>query len=108
VAALPGAFCAQRAEPVRPPAASAGAAADEGGDRVGNAQAAQAALAAAITELEKKAPKVARLLEESGEEILGVYALPEAHRKRMRTTNMLERQNQELKRRTRVIRVFPA
>lgn len=25
----------------------------------------------------------------------------------MRTTNMLERQNQELKRRTRVIRVFP-
>ena len=36
-----------------------------------------------------------------------VYSLPEAHRKRMRTTNMLERQNQELKRRTRVVRVFP-
>ena len=70
-------------------------------------EAAKAALAAAIAELEKKAPKVARLLEEHGEEILGVYALPEAHRKRMRTTNMLERQNQELKRRTRVIRVFP-
>ena len=70
-------------------------------------EAAKAALDAAIVELEKKAPKVARLLEESGEEILGVYALPEAHRKRMRTTNMLERQNQELKRRTRVVRVFP-
>ena len=70
-------------------------------------EAAKAALAAAIAELEKKAPKVARLLEEHDEEILGVYALPEAHRKRMRTTNMLERQNQELKRRTRVIRVFP-
>ncbi len=70
-------------------------------------QAARAALRAAIAELEKKAPKVARLLEDHGEEILGVYALPEAHRKRMRTTNMLERQNQELKRRTRVIRVFP-
>jgi len=70
-------------------------------------EAAKAALAVAIAELEQKAPKVARLLEESGEEILGVYALPEAHRKRMRTTNMLERQNQELKRRTRVIRVFP-
>ena len=39
--------------------------------------------------------------------MLGVYALPEGHRKRMRTTNMLERQNQELKRRTRVVRVFP-
>jgi transposase-like protein len=70
-------------------------------------EAAKAALAAAIAELEKKAPKVARLLEEHGEEILGVYALPEAHRKRMRTTNLLERQNQELKRRTRVVRVFP-
>jgi putative transposase len=70
-------------------------------------EAAKAALGVAIAELEQKAPKVARLLEESGEEILGVYALPEAHRKRMRTTNMLERQNQELKRRTRVIRVFP-
>jgi putative transposase len=70
-------------------------------------EAAKAALAAAIAELEKKAPKVARLLEEHGEEILGVYALPEAHQKRMRTTNMLERQNQELKRRTRVVRVFP-
>jgi len=70
-------------------------------------EAASVALAAAVAELEKKAPKVARLLEASGEEILGVYALPEAHRKRMRTTNMLERQNQELKRRTRVVRVFP-
>lgn len=70
-------------------------------------EAAKAALGVAIAELEKKAPRVARLLEESGEEILGVYALPEAHRKRMRTTNMLERQNQELKRRTRVVRVFP-
>ena len=70
-------------------------------------EAARAALAAAIAELEQKAPKVARLLDECGEQILGVYALPEAHQKRMRTTNMLERQNQELKRRTRVIRVFP-
>ena len=70
-------------------------------------EAAKAALAAAIAELEDRAPKVVRLLEECGEQILGVYALPESHRKRMRTTNMLERQNQELKRRTRVIRVFP-
>ena len=50
---------------------------------------------------------MAQLLEEHGEEILGVYCLPEPHRKRMRTTNILERQNQELKRRTRVVRVLP-
>jgi hypothetical protein len=49
----------------------------------------------------------ARLPEKHGDEILGVYALPETHRKRMRATNMLEQPNRELKRRTRVIRVFP-
>jgi transposase-like protein len=58
-------------------------------------------------ELQKKAPQTALLLEELGEEILGVYALPEPHRKRMRSTNMRERQNQELKRRTRVVLIFP-
>ena len=70
-------------------------------------EAARTAMRQAIAELEKKAPRVARLLEEHGEEILGVYALPEEHRRRMKSTNMLERQNQELKRRTRVVRVFP-
>jgi len=34
-------------------------------------------------------------------------ALPAPHRKRMRSTKMLERWHQELKRRTRVVRVFP-
>jgi len=68
---------------------------------------AQEAIGQAAAELEKRVPKVARLLEEHGEEILAVYALPRAHRKKMRTTNLLERQNQELKRRTRVVRVFP-
>jgi transposase-like protein len=48
-----------------------------------------------------------RLLEEHSMEILDSYALPEAHRERISTTNMLERQNQELKRRARVLRVFP-
>ena len=70
-------------------------------------EAALTALQAAIEQLQTKLPRVARLLEEHGEEMLAVYALPEEHRKRMRTTNMLERQYQELKRRTRVVRVFP-
>ncbi len=69
-------------------------------------EAAMDALKTAVAELHKKAPKTASLLEEHGEEILGVYALPEPHCKRMRTTNMLERQNQELKRKTRVVRIF--
>jgi transposase-like protein len=57
-------------------------------------EAAKNALAAAIAELAKKAPKTALLLEEHGEEILGVYALPEPHRKRMRTTNQVAKVNQ--------------
>ena len=50
---------------------------------------------------------MAEFLDTYGEEILGVYALPDTHRKRMRSTNMLERYNQEIKRRTRVVRIFP-
>ena len=34
-------------------------------------------------------------------------AFPESHRRRIRTTNGLERLNQEIKRRTRVVRIFP-
>ena len=57
--------------------------------------------------LEISYPKVAEFLDTYGEEILGVYSLPDTHRKRMRSTNMLERYNQEIKRRTRVVRIFP-
>jgi transposase-like protein len=38
---------------------------------------------------------------------LSCLAFPESHRRRMRTTNGLERLNQEIKRRTRVVRIFP-
>jgi len=60
-----------------------------------------------IEALEKSHPKVALLLEEHGEEVLTVYQLPPVHRRFMKSTNMLERYNQELKRRTRVVRIFP-
>jgi transposase-like protein len=52
-------------------------------------------------------PRVAELLEEHIEECLSCLAFPESHRKRIRTTNGLERLNQEIKRRTRVVRIFP-
>jgi len=61
----------------------------------------------AVDTLYAKHPKVAGHLDMYGEEILAVYALPEHHWKRMRTTNMLERFNEEIKRRTRVVRIFP-
>jgi len=52
-------------------------------------------------------PQVAAKLEADLEERLACYAVPAAHRPRVRTTNGLERLNQELKRRTRVVRIFP-
>ena len=52
-------------------------------------------------------PAVATALEEDLEDCLACYAAPAAHRLRVRTTNGLERFNQELKRRTRVVRIFP-
>lgn len=61
----------------------------------------------AVEEIEKKYPEVAHMLDEEGEEMLAVYALPEKHRKRMRSTNMLERWFEEVRRRTRVVRIFP-
>ena len=51
--------------------------------------------------------KVAEHLEEHIEECLTCLAFPESHRRRIRTTNSLERLNQEIKRRTRVVRIFP-
>jgi len=52
-------------------------------------------------------PKVAEHIEEHIEECLSCLAFPDAHRRRIRTTNGLERLNQEIKRRTRVVRIFP-
>jgi putative transposase len=55
-----------------------------------------------------KYPDLAELISEHGWETLGVYdASPVEHHKRLRTTNMIERVNQELKRRSKVVRIFP-
>jgi putative transposase len=52
-------------------------------------------------------PKVSEHLEEHLEECLSCLAFPESHRRRIRTTNGQERLNQEIKRRSRVVRIFP-
>jgi transposase-like protein len=53
------------------------------------------------------APAFAQWAEENLPEGLTVFTLPGAHRTRLRTTNGLERLNREIKRRTRVVTVFP-
>jgi len=56
---------------------------------------------------ENKYPQVTEFLENSAHEVLACFNFPEEHRKRIRTTNGLERFHEEIRRRTRVIRIFP-
>lgn len=57
---------------------------------------------------EAKYPKVARMLRDGLEDCLTVCELPSEHRRRLHSTNMLERIMRELKRRTAVVGVFPS
>lgn len=60
-----------------------------------------------IQTYEVKAPKATALLDEAFDDITAVLALPLKYRKRLRTTNGVERLNEEIRRRERVIRIFP-
>jgi putative transposase len=69
---------------------------------------AETALAELVSAYRDTAPKLAAWLEKAAPEGLAVFALPEHHRRRMRTSNPMERGvQQELKRRTIKVRVFP-
>jgi putative transposase len=64
-------------------------------------------LAAWITKWESRYAKLVAWVEENIEETLTFYRLPAQHHKHLKSTNMLERLNEELKRRTHVVRIFP-
>jgi transposase-like protein len=68
---------------------------------------AREAMAKVITLLEAKYPFVAELLVEAEDDVLAYFAFPDAHWRQIRSTNPLERINKELRRRVRVIGVFP-
>lgn len=60
-----------------------------------------------IEEYRERAPKAIEILENGFDDVTAVLVLPEAYRRRLRTTNDIERLNEELRRRERVIRIFP-
>ena len=70
-------------------------------------QTARLLLAQTIEAFESKASKAMKVLEEGFDDATAVLALPERYRKRLRTTNSVERMNEEIRRRERVIRIFP-
>ena len=70
-------------------------------------QLAQTRLTFYIEKYAQSAPKLSEWMEENLPEGLTVFDFPQAHRRRMRTTNPLERLHEELNRRTNVARIFP-
>jgi transposase-like protein len=64
-------------------------------------------LQAAIQKYAKSAPRLSAWLEENLAEGFTVFDFPLEHRRSIRTTNSLERVNREIRRRTRVVGIFP-
>jgi putative transposase len=64
-------------------------------------------LARWLAKWQGKYPRLCDWVEANIEETLTYYRLPQQHHKHLKSANMLERLNQELKRRTRVVRIFP-
>lgn len=68
---------------------------------------AQQAMTKVIELLHDKYPKVAQLVEDAQHDVLAYFQFPETHQKQIRSTNPLERLNKELRRRVRVVGIFP-
>lgn len=68
---------------------------------------AKSLLEQAVEKYRQSASHLSRWMETALPEGFAVFPLPMGHRRRMRTTNMLERVNREVKRRTRVATLFP-
>jgi putative transposase len=64
-------------------------------------------LAAWLRKWAARYPKLCDWVEGNIEETLTFYRLPRQHHKNLKSTNLLERLNEEIKRRTLVVRIFP-
>ena len=64
-------------------------------------------LAAWLRKWAAQYPKLCDWVEGNIEETLTFYRLPRQHHKNLKSTNLLERLNEEIKRRTLVVRIFP-
>ena len=68
---------------------------------------ADAYLARIVQKYQKNASRLANWMEQNVPESLAVFAFPVSHQRRLRTSNCLERLNREIRRRTRVVSIFP-
>ena len=68
---------------------------------------AREAMTRVIALLEQRHESVAQLVRDAEDDVLAHFAFPESHRRQIRSTNPLERLNKELRRRVRVVGLFP-
>jgi transposase-like protein len=68
---------------------------------------AKADLAQWLAKWQGKYPRLTQWVEDTIEETFTYFRLPMPHHKHMKSTNMLERLNEEIRRRTYVVRIFP-
>ena len=61
----------------------------------------------AIEKYHSSAPKLSAWMEDNIKEGLTIFEFPEEHRTKLRTSNLAERVNKEIKRRTKVVGIFP-
>ncbi len=72
-----------------------------------DAQVARVLLEETLSQYGARAPRAMERLEAGFDDVVAVLALPQPYRRLLRTTNGLERLNEEIRRRERVIRIFP-
>jgi len=72
-----------------------------------DAETARTLFARFVSDFEQTAPAAVATLERGFDDATAVLALPLHYRRRLRTTNSVERLNEEIRRRERVIRIFP-
>lgn len=75
----------------------------ESGDR----REAERRLQQAVDKYAQRAPKLSAWMDANVADSFTVFSFPETHRRRLRTSNLMERISKELKRRTRVATLFP-
>ena len=72
-----------------------------------NLEEARRLLKETLDTFESEAPNAMKTLEEGFDDVMAVMSLPKKYRQRFRTSNGVERLNEEIRRRDRVIRIYP-
>ena len=72
-----------------------------------NLEEARRLLKETLSTFESEAPNAMKILEEGFDDVMAVMSLPKKYRQRFRTSNGVERLNEEIRRRDRVIRIYP-